>query len=498
MPRVAAKLLPTASGGFVARKVIPFDVRAEYAKLFGQRIEERFNSGPMHVGLARARHREWMSEIEARIANIRAERRGDGRTLTPKEARGLAGEWYHWYVAKMATARWPADVWEEYAHRVCDELQHEAGPGSGDVFDLIDKNEALRSRVRPLVADEAKSSQFLAAKRLALNEASRVLFLDYLIRDFFAAVSLLARRARGDHGKDKYAEQFPQYQGTADATLTPWALFEKWVEAAKPAKTTVKRWRIIFAKLEADFPNTPAGALLPEQMQAWAQGLINGERSAATVRDTWIGALRTVFAWAVNDAKLVGRNPFVGWRITVPKKIRTRETKAAYTGARMGEICQLRGTDVAERDGIWSIKITPEAGSTKTGTARVVPIHAHLVEQGFLDFVKASGKGPLFHREPPKQVLAREATNPGKSRAEKTREHLAAWVRKIGVADPELQPNHAWRHSFKAIGFRGAISEKVLDAICGHAQATVGRGYGEPTLRDKADALRRFPLYSVR
>ena len=110
MPRVATKLLPTASGGFVARKVIPFDVRAEYAKLYGQRIEERFNSGPMHVGPARAKHREWMSEIEARIANIRAERRGDGRTLTPKEARGLAGEWYHWYVAKMATAHWPGDA----------------------------------------------------------------------------------------------------------------------------------------------------------------------------------------------------------------------------------------------------------------------------------------------------------------------------------------------------------------------------------------------------
>jgi hypothetical protein len=76
------------------------------------------------------------------------------------------------------------------------------------------------------------------------------------------------------------------------------------------------------------------------------------------------------------------------------------------------------------------------------------------------------------------------------------REHLAAWVRKIGVTDPELQPNHAWRHTFKQVGFRAGISEKVLDAICGHVQATVGRGYGEPTLADKADALRRFPRYS--
>ena len=94
MPRVATKLAPADKGGFIARKVIPFDVRDEYAKLYRQRTEERLNTGPMPISLARAKHREWSSEIEARIANIRAERRGAGRTLTPQEARALAGEWY--------------------------------------------------------------------------------------------------------------------------------------------------------------------------------------------------------------------------------------------------------------------------------------------------------------------------------------------------------------------------------------------------------------------
>jgi hypothetical protein len=61
----------------------------------------------------------------------------------------------------------------------------------------------------------------------------------------------------------------------------------------------------------------------------------------------------------------------------------------------------------------------------------------------------------------------------------------------------ELSPNHAWRHSFKAIGFRAGISEKVLDAIVGHAPASVGRAYGEPTLADKGQELRKFPRYSA-
>jgi hypothetical protein len=74
----------------------------------------------------------------------------------------------------------------------------------------------MRDRVRPMIADEAKSEQFLAAKRLVLDTASRAMFLDYVTRDFFAAVALLARRARGDFGLDKWAEQFPRAEETVD------------------------------------------------------------------------------------------------------------------------------------------------------------------------------------------------------------------------------------------------------------------------------------------
>jgi hypothetical protein len=82
MPRSASKLAPTLEGGFIARKVIPVDIRDKYAKLYGQRTEERLNTGPMPVLLARAKHREWSSEIEARFANLRAARSGEGRSLT--------------------------------------------------------------------------------------------------------------------------------------------------------------------------------------------------------------------------------------------------------------------------------------------------------------------------------------------------------------------------------------------------------------------------------
>ena len=525
MPRIASKLAPTQEGGFVARKVIPGDVREEYAKLYGQRTEERLNTGPMPILLARAKHRDWSSEIETRVANIRAARQGRGRTLTPKQARVLAAEWYEWFVARMAANNWPAEVWEDGQWYI--RLEMGGGVLAGDPLDDWEHDSAVRDRVRPMIADEAKSQQFLAAKGLTLDPASEAMFLDFLTRDFLAALALLARRARGDYGPDKWAEQFPRREATADPSLTPWTLFERWISKAKPAPSTVDRWRTVFLRLQSDFPNASAASLLPDQMQQWANGLIDADRAARTVADVWVRAARTVFGWGI-DEKLITHNPFVGWRVKVPRQIRIRETKAftddeietilsaalsvegrnkgaaakrwcpwlaAYSGARMGELTQLRGIDIVEQNGIHAMKISPEAGTTKTGKARMVPLHEHLIKQGFLAFVKASGEGPLFYNDQRKTAEPDDPTNPRKARYVKSREHLAAWVRTLGVKDRELSPNHAWRHTFKAIGFRCGISERLLDAIVGHAPASVGRGYGEPTLADKAQELRKFPRY---
>src|ERR1700732_2182810 len=101
----------------------------------------------------------------------------------------------------------------------------------------------------------------------------------------------------------------------------------------------------------------------------------------------------------------------------------------------MGELTQSRAVDIINQDSIHAMKISPEAGTTKTGSGRTVPIHEHLIEQGFLEFVKAGGKGPLSHNvskdAAPNPVPA--PTNPRKPRPAKAREHLAAWVRELGV-----------------------------------------------------------------
>ncbi|MGD9660182.1 MAG: DUF3258 domain-containing protein [Porticoccaceae bacterium] len=67
---------------------------------------------------------------------------------------------------------------------------------------------------------------------------------------------------------------------------------------------------------------------------------------------------------------------------------------AAYTGARRGELVQLRKQDVKfdQTSQRHYLLITDQAGSVKTENAiRQVPIHENLIQAGFLDFVENSG-----------------------------------------------------------------------------------------------------------
>ena len=66
-PARLPKMTPTAEGGWTARKVIPEDVQDEYQRLYAKKYEERFNSGPVPVALARQNLASWFNKIEARI-----------------------------------------------------------------------------------------------------------------------------------------------------------------------------------------------------------------------------------------------------------------------------------------------------------------------------------------------------------------------------------------------------------------------------------------------
>lgn len=116
----------------------------------------------------------------------------------------------------------------------------------------------------------------------------------------------------------------------------------------------------------------------------------------------------------------------------------------AFTGARVTEITQLRKQDVFKEAGRWMLRITPEAGSVKTGEYRDAPLHRQVVEPGFLEFVKGANEGPLFHgAQTPEKYLSGARTTSGR---------LSQWLHKLNLVPENVQPNYGWRHRFKTQG----------------------------------------------
>src|SRR5258708_3033015 len=101
-----------ADGRWFARKVIPQDVREEYKSLYGLKREAHLKlpaDTPRQE--AKAKLGEWVSEVETRIATLRAQRNGDGQPLTRINAIALAGRWYNWFVTQQEIDPGPAKHW---------------------------------------------------------------------------------------------------------------------------------------------------------------------------------------------------------------------------------------------------------------------------------------------------------------------------------------------------------------------------------------------------
>lgn len=537
MALLMAKLNRSSTGAYVARKVIPKDIRADYAARYGMAWEEKFHlAPPASEHEAKARFGEWLADIETRIGQLRAARQHAPEPLTRQNAYALAGRWYAWFIARherdiRTPGHWRSLgdtlIWDVIRPHAPEE--YESSAGRDPHWDWQAHGE-VRAGIRPAIATEAQTAAFLFDQGFSLTRDAHDLFVDAVADNLYSAFVRLEDIARGNYAPDETFASFPQYQGAPTATprLRVKALFEAWAKAVQPATSTFDRWSAVFNAADAHFPDAInidfAGA------KAWMNSLINEDRSAHTVATVWRTALKTVFAWGIME-KLVESNPFRDVRISVPRKNVERETKAfssdeaktilaaaltsddkqsfdgrarrwvpwicAYSGARAGEITQLRGMDIQQIGNDYFARLTPSAGRMKTRKARTIPLHEHLISQGFLEFVEGARGGPLFYDA--KRLIA---SGPGKKRprqsaAERSRSRLGAWVRSLGITDPELSPNHAWRHTFKAQAARNGMDERYSDAITGHTPQSTGRSYTKPIAEDLAQAIKKFPRYKL-
>ncbi|RWH69497.1 MAG: hypothetical protein EOQ86_30375 [Mesorhizobium sp.] len=314
------------------------------------------------------------------------------------------------------------------------------------------------------------------------------------------------------------------------ATLT--SLVDGWWKESKAAgrkPSTYESYRDAFVYLARFLKHNDASKVTAKDVIAFKDHRLSTPSpktgkmvSAKTVKDSNLSALKVVFGWGVANG-LVSHNPAVGVTLKVGRPARHRskgfsdeEAKTilagalshprgqenpktfaakrwipwlcAFTGARVGELAQLRKQDVSLRDDVWVIRITPEAGTVKTNEAREVPLHQQVVDLGFPAFVQEAASGHLFLKVDPSENVR------GALRGLKNR--LAEFGRTF-VPDPNVAPNHGWRHRFKTVGMEAGIPPRILDAIQGQAARTVADTYGEVTLKTMAGQISKLPFYLI-
>ncbi|MCP2209467.1 site-specific integrase [Bradyrhizobium diazoefficiens] len=163
---------------------------------------------------------------------------------------------------------------------------------------------------------------------------------------------------------------------------------------------------------------------------------------------------------------------------------------AIYSGARLGELCQLLTADVRQLHGVWIFHITEvgdedeggSAKSTKTeGSMRVVPVHSRLIELGFLDYhagVVARGEQRLFpETERDKRGYFGEASK-----------FFNAYLKAVGVKVDRRVNFHSFRHGVADALRSAGYLDETFGPLLGHAKSSTTGRYGvlpEGPLRDR-------------
>jgi len=507
------------TGVYYLRRRVPADL----VKQVGKAVV-KISLGTKEPAEARARHFAENAALEERWANLR---KGQ-QALSNHQVQALAGEIYNRKVAEHADNPGTPEEWRRRTS-ADQSLQGLRKRTAG-------KPSALRlatgwSEAEAVVRSRhgAEVDKFIANKGLIVTEADRRRIILAAAEATGLANESLLRNAEGDYTPDRKAERFPE-PFSAAGPLKLDVLSAEYRRSLEPSEATIKRWYPILTKFMAFAGTEDIRRVTTADVIRWREKMLDETMglSPLTVRDVYLAAPKALFGFAVSQSK-IGSNPAAGVVVRVKKKkklrelgfsaeeadlilsaslapqnsLASRELKdarrwvpwlCAYSGARVNEITQLRVQDVRRSEGVWIINITPEAGNTKTG-AREVPLHDHLIEQGFLDFVRSKKAGPLFY-----SVERQRGASAGNPSDVKAGGKLAEWVRAVGVDDENVQPNHGWRRRFKTIGRAVGMDSAKLDAIQDHAPATEGDKYGgflSNALKPEIDKIPRYKSWQV-
>lgn len=378
---------------------------------------------------------------------------------------------------------------------------------------------------------------FISHEGLTLADGDRERLRPHFVAARLQAFGDLQRAARGDYTPSPEAARFPE-------RVTPKIDLIKWFETYSQKGglkggehgPSAKRWRPKI-KLFCDWlGHRDLARMTTRDGYRWADHLIEQNFDRKSIKNVWLAALSATAGFVVERQELA-QNPFHGIRVreeTVPEgedaqpprqkgysaaeaiailgatlqtpsHLASIETAAArrwlpwlcaYSGARVNEITSLYPRDITQDpvSGMWCMIIKPSL--EKTVQWRTVPIHSHVIEQGFLSHVESQrAKGlPLFY-------------DPGRSRGgkignpqfKKAAERLAEWLHVQKLIPAGVQPNHAWRHLFKSMSRHVGMRPDVEGFITGHRPKDSGSShdYGDRWIATMSAELEKYPRYKI-
>jgi integrase len=172
----------------------------------------------------------------------------------------------------------------------------------------------------------------------------------------------------------------------------------------------------------------------------------------------------------------------------------------AYTGCRISEIvdCSTRDFNFVKNGdpekvipGKWFLYIGEdhrEPGCTVKGhKGRYAPLHPEIVQR-LIPYMEKQvaehGHGPLF-RHVPKDKDGKRATYVARK--------IDEWMDDV-IKDPNLAPNHSFRHYLKSQLLDRDVPERISDSITGHKTPGIGRKYEHVEMAKKFKAVSKLPV----
>ncbi|WP_230531777.1 site-specific integrase [Microvirga roseola] len=444
--------------------------------------------------------------------------------MTHKQVLALAGEVYRTFTAACEEDPDTPELWASVTHANVRALHGRYGRAALLIASDQEKRaKSLADRFGPFV------DVVLAKRSLVVDADSRARLVEQVGVAMREAGERLFLHAQGDYGPDTQIDRFPTWtepaeppkQPTGRFTLT--GLFEKLANERAYSPKTRAEWARSVKSLVAHVGTDDPERITTEAIIAWTDDLVAKGLTAKTINDAHLAAVKALFKWA-KAKRYVSSNP----ALEVPKVERRDEGQAergytlaeaeavlraasreknpvrrwlpwlmAYSGARAGEVAQLRRQDVRQEPetGFWYLDINPAAGRLKNKpSARAVPLHPHLIELGFVEWVATQSRERLFYEEKAERGDRR-------SRRSVTINRLGDWVRGLGlpgVVSGEVAPNHGWRHRVATELVNLEVPDTIRKRLLGHAlHGQDNRYVGRIVMERLHDAVARLPRYAV-